>query len=591
LSRFTKPLCRFIDTILLLPGAVCLVILICEVGWPQTTKLELFFSDVVQAAVYVFGGSIALRIALADNRRNYLRRHWYLALISVLALVLLLVRVVFLSDQPNWMDQKEFRFFTVSYFAFIQVLLVSATVFRLLKVLDLWWAKRMRPGLLLILTFLFLIIIGTILLKTPQATTEPISWTESLFTSTSAVCVTGLIVVDTAERFTFTGQAIILALIQLGGLGLMTLTYFFAILAGKGLSIRDRLFLRDLFSEDNLSSLGSALCGAIVLVASFELIGAALLYSQWSGIHPHPDQLLWDAVFHSVSSFCNAGFSTFTGNLAEPFLRTNYYSHWTVMLLVVIGGLGFPVLRELLHYGRDHIRQLRKEPWEPKSRPKLGLHSRLVLTTTGILLLGGMLFFAITLPASNGGLTSLANWHEALFNSVTARTAGFNIADTAGYGTAFTLFLILLMFVGGSPASTAGGIKTTTAALGFLNLVRILKGKQEVELFNRRIHEHTTTAAFAILLLSGLWIFSASVAVTLFQPGLEALDVIFECVSAFATVGLSRGITSSLGTSSQIVLVLTMFVGRVGILLLVCTFFQSRKQSKLRHPEGSVIIN
>ncbi|HKK19747.1 MAG TPA: potassium transporter TrkG, partial [Opitutales bacterium] len=512
-------------------------------------------------------------------------------LISVLALVLLLGRALFLSDPPDWLDQKEFRFFTVFYFAFIQVLLVSATIFRLLKVLDLWWAKKMRPGLLLILTFLFLIVVGTVLLKTPRATTEPITWVESLFTSTSAVCVTGLIVVDTAERFTFTGQAIILVLIQLGGLGLMTLTYFFAILAGKGLSIRDRLFLRDLFSEANLSSLGSALCGAIILVASFETVGAVLLYFQWSAIHPWPDQLLWDAVFHSVSSFCNAGFSTFTGNLAEPFLRSSYYSHWTVMVLVVIGGLGFPVLRELWLYGHALIRQLRKEPWEPKSRPKLGLHTRLVLTTTAVLLLGGMLFFLFAPSPFNGGITSLKGWHEALFNSVTARTAGFNISETAGYGTAATLLLILLMFIGGSPASTAGGIKTTTAALGFFNLIRILKGKKEVELFNRRIPESTTTAAFAILLLSGLWIFAASVVVSLFQPELESLDVIFECVSAFATVGLSRGVTSSLGAPSQIVLVFTMFVGRVGILLFICTLFQSRKQSKLRHPEGSVIIN
>lgn len=464
-------------------------------------------------------------------------------------------------------------------------------VFRSLKVLDLWGAKRMRPGLLLILTFLFLITAGTFLLKTPNATTEPITWTESLFTSTSAVCVTGLIVVDTADRFTFTGQAIILVLIQLGGLGLMTLTYFFSLLAGKGLSVRDRLFLRDVFSEDNLSSLGSALFGAIILIASFETIGTLLLYFQWSDIHPRPDRLLWDAVFHSVSSFCNAGFSTFSGNLTEPFLRSHYFSQWTVMLLIVLGGLGFPVLRELWFYGLNLIRSARKKPWENAPHPPIGLHTRLVLATTGVLLLGGMFLFLVAPSPFSGEITKLSSWHEALFNSVTARTAGFNITETAGYGTAATLLLLILMFIGGSPASTAGGIKTTTAAVAFFNLLRILKGKKEVELFNRRVSESTTTSAFAILLLSGLWIFGAAVAVSLCQPEFAALDVVFESVSAFATVGLSRGITFSLSPLSQIILVGTMFVGRIGILLFICTLFQTREDSKLRRPEGRVIIN
>jgi len=347
----------------------------------------------------------------------------------------------------------------------------------------------------------------------------------------------------------------------------------------------------DVFSEDNLSNLSAALFGAILLVASFETVGTLLLYFQWSEIHPRPDQLLWDALFHAVSAFCNAGFSTFSGNLAEPFLRSHYFSHWTVMVLVVLGGLGYPVLRELWFYGLHLIRRLRRKPWEKAPHPTIGLHTRLVLATTGVLLLAGLIFFLLAPSPFSGDITRLSTWHEALFNSVTARTGGFNITAMAGYGTAATLFLILLMFIGGSPASTAGGIKTTTAAVGFFNLLHILKGKKEVELFNRRIPESTTTSAFAILLLSGLWISGAATTISLLQPEFRALDVVFESVSAFATVGLSRGITASLNAPSQIILVITMFVGRVGILLFICTLFQTREDSKLRRPEGRVIIN
>jgi Trk-type K+ transport system membrane component len=447
--------------------------------------------------------------------------------------------------------------------------------------------SRASPGLVLVSTFLLLILAGCGLLKMPNATTDGISWLDALFTSTSAVCVTGLIVVDTATAFTPLGQAIILLLIQLGAFGIVTLTFFLAVLSGQGFSVSSRVFLGDLLSVENMRNLSTTLAAIVGLTFFFEILGAVSLHALWG------DQLgggvsgWWVSIFHSVSAFCNAGFSVFTAGLTDPRAAHAFDAQAIIMGLIILGGIGFPVLLET---GRILHRLLRKDERQRHHGHLLSLHTRLVLLLTLLLLGGGTLLLWIGGGANGPGDPAGGIW-EALFNAVTARTAGFNISNMGALPAASTAVIILLMFIGGSPGGIAGGIKTTTFAMAVMNLLRILLGRRDVQMFGRRIEDVVTNRAFAVVLLSILWVFCATTIILYLQPELTLMDTLFECVSAFATVGLSRELTPELSSASKVVIVLTMFVGRIGVLNFFFSLLPAKpKKVRLRYPRERIII-
>lgn len=446
--------------------------------------------------------------------------------------------------------------------------------------------SRVNPGVVLVTTFGLLIGGGSLLLKMPNATTGGISWLDAIFTSTSAVCVTGLIVVDTATAFTPLGQAIVLALIQLGAFGIVTLTFFLAVLSGQGFSVSSRVFLRDLLSVENMRSLSATLAAIVGLTLVFELAGALALHAAWRGSLDESDPGWWIAVFHSISAFCNAGFSIFTEGLADPRAQGQFGVQAIIMTLIVFGGIGFPVL---LEFGRAGRRLLKREQLRGHVRI-FSAHTRLVILLTLILLGGGTLLLWIGGGASQA-LGAPGGWWEALFNSVTARTAGFNISDMGALPAASTAVLILLMFIGGSPGGIAGGIKTTTFAMAVLNLRRILLNRRDVQIFERRIEDVVTNRAFAVVLLSILWVFAATTAILYLQPEFALMDTLFECVSAFGTVGLSRGLTAELSSASKVVIVLTMAVGRIGVMNFFFSLLPAKPElGRLRYPRERIII-
>lgn len=443
--------------------------------------------------------------------------------------------------------------------------------------------RRLNPGSILFGTFGLLIVAGTFLLKMPNATHGELSWIDALFTSTSAVCVTGLIVVDTATAFTPFGQGILLMLIQFGAFGIVTLTFFLAVVTGQGFSVASRLFLKDVLNLENLRSLGTAILFLVSFTIVAELLGWAGLYYYWSRAGAPIEDLWWVSLFHSVSAFCNAGFSVFTDGLADPRAVMNYPLQGIIMALILLGGIGFPVLMELGSRLSGRIRGRAVST-------RFTLHFRLVVLSTLLLLSGGVLLLFISDPGAMGETAAHRLW-VALFNAVTARTAGFNISDMAALSSAATAVVILLMFIGGSPGGFAGGIKTTTFALSMLNLRRILLARKDVEIFRRRIGESLCNRAFAVLILSFMWIFSATTLILFLQPEFLLLDTLFETVSAFSTVGLSRGITAELSTASKGIIVATMFVGRIGVM----NFFFSLlvvppKERRLRVPRERIII-
>lgn len=576
---------RWLSAGLTLLPFVGLGLVLALIGWPQSvegTRLLLNSSRVVAGT---FGLLVWLRWAWIEGP------HWesWRGYLFGPGLALVIIATALFEERIGGLlagNGHPVHIWLVGLAAIQQVLVFLSRFGDWLPFFERSFLSRSSPGVILVFTFTVLIIAGCLLLKMPNATTAGISWLDALFTSTSAVCVTGLIVVDTATAFTPLGQGIILLLIQLGAFGIVTLTFLLAVISGQGFSVSSRFFLRDLLSVDNMRNLSSTIAVIIGLTLILELIGAIALHALWAdGLHAG-DSGWWIAVFHSVSAFCNAGFSIFTDGLADERAVGQRGVQAVIMLLIVLGGIGFPVLlelgrkiRETLTLGRTH-----------RHTPFFSAHTRLVLVSTAVLLLGGG--FLLWLGGGAGASNSVADhiW-EAAFNSVTARTAGFNITDMSLLPSASTAIIILLMFIGGSPGGIAGGIKTTTFAIAMLNLKRILLSRRDVQIFERRVEERITSRAFAVVLLSGLWIFTATALLLYLQPSFSLIDTLFESVSAFATVGLSRGITAELSGPSKVVVIATMLVGRIGILNFFFSLITAKPEtSSLRYPRERIIV-
>lgn len=557
------------------------VLLVYAFGWPHTLQGETLLYSLSSVALMVFGVCELAQLPLADNPKAYARRNAVLLGMAVLAIASGAASGSIVGAFLGAGSFGAVKFVLLGYIIVSQVALLITLLLRVLRDKRRRWFMGMQPRTVVIASFISLILLGAALLKTPNATVGHLGWLDALFTSTSAVCVTGLIVVDTATVFTHTGQAIILCLIQLGGLGLMTYTFFLAMLAGEGISLHDRVLLREMLSERNLSFVSRTLVEILFVTLAIEGIGAALILHSWNADGTWAMLDLWHAVFHSVSAFCNAGFSTLTGNLADPAVAGRTGLQGIIMCLIVLGGLGFPVLRELRQRALGLIL--------PRRYPRpthMSLHTRIVLSMTALLIVGGA---GVLLLCQMAHLSDLpvSPW-RAVFDSVTARTAGFNIEDMGRYSTPVVVMLMLLMFIGGSPAGTAGGIKTTTFALAILNLWATVRGRREIQVGWRSIPEDLANQAFAVFVISLIWIALAIFAMVLAEPGKDFLDLVFETVSAFGTVGLSRGVTSSLSEPGKLIIIATMFIGRVGLIVIAYALLHSSRTTKFNLPKEPV---
>jgi trk system potassium uptake protein TrkH len=451
-----------------------------------------------------------------------------------------------------------------------------------------------QPARLMLLSFGGAALLGGFALTLPVSLRAlgGASIVDGLFTATSAVCVTGLAVNDIATTYTPFGQFVILLLIQAGGLGIMVLSTFFVIVAGQRLRVRSSAVLAETIDAESLASLRRAIVGIVVTTFALEAVGAGLLYLaflRYPGIalgSGAPDPLsgagghLWAAVFHSVSAFCNAGFSLFPRNLA-PFVGDPWVN-LVVMGLILLGGIGFPVLAEL--GARLRLRVRRERP------PRLSLHSRVALATSGALVLG---LAAVLLGLERAGAFAQLSWPEkllaALFKSVTARTAGFNTVDTGALAPASLFLICAVMFVGASPGSTGGGIKTTTLATLVATLRATLRGEPQARIFDRALGEATTRRAIGVAFLSGVLVAFFAFVLLIAENG-QPLGLIFEAVSAFATVGLSTGITASLSVPGRLVLILTMLIGRIGPLTLALALAGRGRPVAVGRPEERLLI-
>jgi trk system potassium uptake protein TrkH len=442
------------------------------------------------------------------------------------------------------------------------------------------------PEAILVTSFGATILVGAFVLVLPWAHLPGrVTFLDALFTSTSAVCVTGLTVVNTGSDFTRFGQIVIMLLIQAGGLGIMTFAALMFQFLGRRMSLKSQALLHGSFFQQDIGVNFRAMFRRILwLTAVTEILGAILLFlALWpraSGI----GEAFMSAVFHAVSAFCNAGFSIYDENLLG--LRHSYLFTTTIMVLIVIGGLGYTVAHEVWQKLESRFFGQGSQ-----SNQRLSVHTRLVLIMSGILIVAGtvgLLVLGLTGTETSWG----AKVGAALFQSVTARTAGFNTVNIGYLPVSSLMLLTILMFIGGSPASCAGGIKTTAFAISWAELRARIRGESEVKLLNRRIPNDTLWRVSLLIRLALLWNIVGILLLLALErgrPGMGLQNVIFEQISAFGTVGLSTGITDKLSPLGQLWLIATMFVGRLGPLTLAMWFFHP-KPGHVQYPEGKVMI-
>jgi len=572
---------------IVLAGSV-ITALVIEYGFYINEIVKRILHQFNSIVIFYFVFFNLSKLVLNPNPLSYLRKKWIEFLLTFL-IIIQSIGFLFYIREPQTIDIKTL---TRIYIASAQIYLTLDIALKTVRYSQRLIQKSIHPTRLLTFSFLLLISLGTLLLLLPKATHNGISLIDALFTATSAVCVTGLIVVDTGTYFTRFGQFIIMVLIQLGGLGIMTFTTFFAILLNGGIGIKERVFLSEIFSEKNLSKISSTIIRILFLTFSIEAVGAILLY------HFLPDPMfknesekIFCSIFHSISAFCNAGFSTFSNNLID--IKNNIPAIIAIATLFILGGLGFLVLSELIE--KPFLKAIRRIKFlRNKIAPQkvvLSLHSKLTIYTTAILIISGTVI--LLLLEFNNTLkneTLLSKIAHAFFQAVTPRTAGFNTIDISKIGITTSLFIMLLMWIGASPGSTGGGIKTTSFALIVLKISSMVTGKERVEIFNKQISEESISRAFVSALLSVLFILTATFALTITEKNLNFIDTFFEVVSAFGTVGLSRGITQDLTIFGKLIIIMMMFIGRIGPLAFSFALFGKIEKRNYEFQKESVLV-
>tara|TARA_R110002049_G_scaffold307520_1_gene508195 strand:+ start:3300 stop:5036 length:1737 start_codon:yes stop_codon:yes gene_type:complete len=449
-----------------------------------------------------------------------------------------------------------------------------------------------NPAILFVGSFGIFSLMGAFFLMLPRVTTHGISFIDALFTSTSAICVTGLAVLDTANDFTQLGQTVILILIQIGGLGILTFTSFFAYFFKENSTFSEGRYVKDFTASENLQDVFKIAVKIVGFTLALETVGAILIYSSIDTITSITNKTFF-SIFHAISAFCNAGFSTSSSSFHDAGLRFDYSLQWVIMLLIVFGGLGYNIVFNTLTYFKNSLVNLFYEKRKLPSVRVITLNSKLILVSTGLLLVIGFVFFYFS--EANHTLKEHASVFgkitTAMFSSVTPRTAGFNTVDYTQVATPSLLFVILLMWIGASPASTGGGIKTSTFAIAILNIIATAKGKKRIEINTREISSSTVNRAFAIICISLIVIGMGIILLLFFEPKRNLLEIAFECFSAYSTVGLSLNVTPHLSYASKIVVIMLMFFGRIGMLNLLFGMLGEVEQKFYQYPQESILIN
>lgn len=599
-ARFTR---QWADTLRVL--SVCLDVLTILASLACLTSIAVYggfessvvsFTDVrpmlracqcIFAVNIIFSLATRFRTVVAETR----------ALRWIIDVLILLSLIPWAWPQPVHPWWPAVTGFIYSRFTLVAILGAYAAVylcFALMRSLG----KHTNPSLILAISFLLFIAIGSALLMLPRCTTSGISLPDSIFVSTSAVCICGLTPVDVSATFTPLGLCIISVMMQVGALGVMTFTSFFALFFSGRPSIYSQLMVKDMIYSKTINSLLPTLLYTLVFTLAVEAIGAIAIYWSVVGTIPgytHADYMVF-ASFHSLSAFCNAGFSTIEGGLSNPaLLHGNQSIYLIISLLVIAGGIGFPILVNF----KDAIFTRVRELWSNIRHRRTGraphlynLNSRVAVLTSMVLFVGAaIVFYLLERNNSLAGMSGYEKSVQSFFNAVTPRSAGFSSVNPAGFLPVTLLMIMFLMWIGGSSQSTAGGIKVNTFAAAMIHLKSVVLGRARVTAYNRTISADSLSRAQAIIFLSLLTYFILTFALFFCEPHIPVKMLMFESLSALFTVGSSLGATPLLGTAGKLLLCAAMFVGRVGLLSLLIGLAGDHHRPLPELPEDNLIIN
>jgi len=582
IREYYKKISNFL---IVISGFTVLVSLIFILGFYLNDFWLKFFSILLDIVLYIFIFNELIKLTLSSNIKDHVKNRKF----EIIIIIFLILEITF-SDNllklieiifPGVSPQK----IALTYLVMIEISILIVYFLKFIRASYTISKIKIHSSAIIAICFLIIILLGSGLLILPKSY-YPINnynYLDALFTSTSAVCVTGLIVKDTATQFTNTGKLIILLLIQIGGIGIMTLTTFFAFYVSGGVSLKIRSLVKDMFNEDNFNLIRQLIKNIFIYTITIELIGAILLYiASVKDILSYDPNILYQSIFHSVSAFCNAGFSLYSDNLANNLTANNYLYLNTIMGLIVLGGLGFIVHVNLLENFVNKI---------IGKRLIFKIHTKIVLISTTLLIfIGALLIFSFDSFGYDNNLSFLEKFYHSLFLSISSRTAGFNILPTESLSNATTMVLILLMWVGASPGSTGGGIKTTTLSVALITLFSFVRGKTKVEIFRREVSPESIKSAFLVIISSISILGFASTLLVWLEPNFEPLDLIFEATSAISTVGLSRNITFYLGSNSKILIILLMYIGRIGVLAFFTSLVIPQKDLKIKYPMENILV-
>ena len=566
-----------------------LSLLIYQFGFDPNAETKEWILIAVKSSFIFYILKYCVHLLYNYEPLKLIRESWFEGLLLLLILINAITPALFDQSLLNWVGQQlELYNLENFYILFIQFYFFILIGIELGKASTQISLLNMSPPRMLILSFMFLILIGTGLLMMPEMSKEVYSmpFFDALFTSISASCVTGLIVVDTATYFTQKGHIILMLLIQLGGLNIISFATLFAVFSKKGLGIKHQTILQDNFSSESLLS-GKGLLRKIFLFSFLmEMIGMLLLYFTWNPElkFPYVEDQFFYSLFHSISAFNNAGFSLFSEGLSGHLLEHSHSMHLVLAGLIFFGAVGFPVIEDLFNIER--IKKTIKTPWLGlKLSTRISFHTSLLLIA-----FGALMFYFLEQQNTLNGMSFEGQLVTSLFQSITARTAGFNTVDFSMIGTPMLIIFIFLMFIGASPGSTGGGIKTSTFTLIIFSAINTIRGQKRIEIGNRTISPELLHKAFSIFLFAASSIFLAIFILSISDGEKGLMPIAFEAVSAFSTVGLSTGITADLTFVGKVVIMVCMFIGRIGTLTLAFALSSKMKSHNYQYPKAHLTV-
>ena len=588
LTEKQKKTFAILNQVLALFGVISFVALLMMSGFYIGKTTIKVLTVVIDVQMVLFIAQEIYRLWIIDEKMKLARSRIPELLLSVVLFGYLILPDQLMGILNAFMPTLKTESVMVIYLSLSQLAIIAVLGRKLLKYGHAVNRLQLHSGQVLTISFACLIMFGTFLMSLPKAVPADcprLDFIDAFFTATSAVCVTGLTAFDVATQLSFTGQMFLLVLVQIGGFGVMTITAMFAIFSSGGISFQMRVMMGDILSEGSLTNVTSLIEKIIQYTFVIEFVGAICLYISLGGnLLAIDGDLLYVAVFHSITGFCNAGFSTFSQNMMAPELVNNLGFLFTISWLIIVGGIGFTVMQNVMN-----LHPFRRR--EKRLRYQLTVTSKLILIASAVLIIvPTMLIFFLQDFDFAPQIASMENLINSFFLAVSSRTAGFNNIDPATFAQPLVVVVIILMIIGAAPGSTAGGVKVTTFAVVFIAFWRMLRGEDRLVLFNREIHREYVRKALMIIFAYCVLCTFAMFLLSLIEPDKPLLDIAFEAVSALSTVGMSRNVTPTLGTGGKAILICLMFVGRVGTLSFFLAFHRPKMPINKKLPKTSVII-